>query len=201
MAMAVEETQLLLYPRLIPLVRHRSIWQPRLIDVLSDPHNVLLFLSSTTWIRVRRLCRLRCAAQRNVSATRVRSCWRTDTPCSCGWDRGRRPTSSRTSSTCRPSPTCKRTWSVTHCSVFGVMASDTLEPDRNVVPKKTTIKTFSFILVFLFQSSLPELENPLSKKVRSIISDLLVKRPNSMKVKYFPNTFLIVENLVSNVST
>ncbi|XP_017269960.1 protein transport protein Sec24D [Kryptolebias marmoratus] len=32
-------------------------------------------------------------------------------------------------------------------------------------------------------SSLPELDNPLSKKVRSIISDLLDKRPNSMKLQ------------------
>lgn len=43
----------------------------------------------------------------------------------------------------------------------------------------------TLILTFcVFQCALPELDNPLSKKVRSIISGLLEKRPNSMKVSY-----------------
>lgn len=43
----------------------------------------------------------------------------------------------------------------------------------------------TLILTFcVFQCALPELDNPLSKKVRSIISGLLETRPNSMKVSY-----------------
>lgn len=37
-------------------------------------------------------------------------------------------------------------------------------------------------LFSFFQCSLPELDNPLSMKIRSIVSGLLEKRPNSMKV-------------------
>lgn len=70
MAMAVEDTQLLLYPRLIPLVGHHSFAQLREVNILLiEKKNVLLylfFLSSTTWTRVSRLCRLRFAAQRSV---------------------------------------------------------------------------------------------------------------------------------------
>lgn len=36
----------------------------------------------------------------------------------------------------------------------------------------------------VLQCALPELDNALSKKVRSIIDGLLEKRPNSMKVRY-----------------
>lgn len=60
----------------------------------------------------------------------------------------------------------------------------------------------SLVLPSQSQSSLPELDNPLSKKVRSIISNLLEKRPNSMKVKYFPKKVhsQFFEHLMSNVS-
>lgn len=44
-----------------------------------------------------------------------------------------------------------------------------------------SIVTCSYFCVF--QCALPELDNPLSKRIRSIISSLLEKRPNSMKVK------------------
>uniref|UniRef100_A0A8C8E0D9 SEC24 homolog D, COPII coat complex component n=1 Tax=Oryzias sinensis TaxID=183150 RepID=A0A8C8E0D9_9TELE len=36
---------------------------------------------------------------------------------------------------------------------------------------------------FVFQSTLPDVDNPLSKKVRAIIRDLQNKRPNSMKLQ------------------
>lgn len=39
------------------------------------------------------------------------------------------------------------------------------------------------IAQYVSQNLLPELDNPLSKKVRFIVNDLLEKRPNSMKVK------------------
>ncbi|XP_056225358.1 protein transport protein Sec24D isoform X1 [Seriola aureovittata] len=47
-------------------------------------------------------------------------------------------------------------------------------------------------------SVLPEVDNPMSKKIRSIISGLLEKRPNSMKVKpvkktQFPNLTLLTK--------
>lgn len=48
-----------------------------------------------------------------------------------------------------------------------------------------TVSVIFFLLLTncVFQAALPELDNPLSKKVRSIISSLLDKRPNSMKVQ------------------
>lgn len=64
-------------------------------------------------------------------------------------------------------------------------------------------KTLDFFVCF-YQSRLPELDNPLSKKVRSIISSLLEKRPNSMKVKYFSNKCNVISthgNLMGNFST
>lgn len=64
----------------------------------------------TTWTWAARPCLLRCDVLRNVWQTLACSCWRTATPCSCGWAKRAHQTSSRTSLTCPPSHTCKDTW-------------------------------------------------------------------------------------------
>lgn len=106
-AMGVEETQVLLYPRLIPLVSytHLSFLSLKPESWSSCVCSLSLSLS-TLWMCPAMRSRLQCAALRSGSASPVSSCWKTGSPCSSGWDRPVHPTSSRTSSMCPLSATC-----------------------------------------------------------------------------------------------
>lgn len=111
MAMGVEDSQLQLYPRLIPLVGpgRQTVHGQRFFDQnVSEP----CFLSpSTTWTLAARRCPIRSAALRNASQTPACFCWRTGTPSFCGWAKQARRIWSRASSTRPRSPICsKNTW-------------------------------------------------------------------------------------------
>lgn len=109
MAMGVEETQVLLYPRLIPLVSYTH--NMYIVSIINFKHCALQFkhllsLSlSTLWMCPVSQSQLQCAVLRSGSTSQACSCWRTGSLCSSGWDRPAHLTSSRTSSMCPLSAT------------------------------------------------------------------------------------------------
>lgn len=70
-----------------------------------------LLAHSTAWIWRVTLCRVLCAAPRSASPREGHSCWPMGWACSCGWEPAYPQSSSRGSSTCRPSHTsAPRLW-------------------------------------------------------------------------------------------